>query len=54
MQRRKMTGKSAEIAEINRQSNPSPNNEVTKIPVVIITWKENPRMPRIGGVAISP
>ena len=37
MQRRKMTGKTAEIAEINRQSSPSPNKLVTNMPVTTIS-----------------
>lgn len=49
-----MTGKRAEIAEINRQSRPNPNKLVIKMPVTTINWNANPRVPLKGAEAISP
>jgi hypothetical protein len=53
MERSKMTGKTASMAEIHRQSSPRPNKLTIKMPRTTINWKENPRRPRNLGVEIS-
>jgi hypothetical protein len=53
MERSKITGKTASMAEIYRQSSPRPNKLTTKMPRTTMSWKENPRRPRIEGIEIS-